>query len=97
MFELQVGGVYKFRELASGVIKMLALPISNGGVERIFSDVKTLKSPKRSLLGNEMLSSLLYCKHGLEYMGKMVQTFIPPDDMLAGNAYTTSTLYDRPN
>merc|ERR1712198_492270 len=81
LFELETAGVYKYRELARGVIKMLSLPISNGGVERIFSDVNHLKSPKRSLLSHPLLTGMLYSKHGLEFLGQKLSSFKPSTEM----------------
>ena len=38
---------------------LFSLPVSNGKLERAFSQVNLLKGSKRTLLGNETLSDLL--------------------------------------
>ena len=38
---------------------LFTLPVSNGKLERVFSTLKTIKSEKRSSLGNELLDDLL--------------------------------------
>jgi len=46
-------------------ILCLPIPISNGEVERVFSQVSLQKNSVRSKMKNELLESILRCKFGL--------------------------------
>ena len=75
-------GNFPFRQLSSGVIRMLCLPISNAEVERVFSQVNLVKNCRRSGLKLDLLEAILHCKFGLSKFGKTVEDFKPPVSML---------------
>ena len=82
MYYAEVGGNFKFRELARGVIKMLALPISNAEVERTFSASNYIKSSRRHWMKKELLENVLYCKFGIQWLNSDLSKFIPPKELL---------------
>jgi hypothetical protein len=82
MYYLEALGQYKYRELAEGVIKMLALAISNAEVERTFSASSFFKSSRRSLMKLDLLENILYCKFGLKWLESDLTKFIPPKELL---------------
>lgn len=46
----------------------MSLPFSNAAVERLFSDLKNIKTDKRNRLDNETVASILSVKSGLKRM-----------------------------
>lgn len=75
------GGEYCFRELAASVLNILALPVSNAFVERVFSIMNCVKTKVRNRMGLKLLSAILLirgCLHGDE---KCCQNFIPSKAM----------------
>jgi len=83
-------GNFPFRQLSSGVIRMLCLPISNAEVERVFSQVTLVKNSRRAALNLDLLESILFCKFGLSKFGKSAKDFKPTTKMLQFD----SSIYD---
>jgi len=83
-------GNFPFRQLSSGVIRMLCLPISNAEVERVLSQVTLVKSSRRSALKLDLPESILFCKFGLSKFGKSSKDFKPTTKMLQFD----SSIYD---
>ncbi len=71
-----------FKELAEGVLRMLCLPISNGEVERVFSQVSLVKDKKRNRMKMDTLEAVLYCRFGLSRIGETSGSFVPPNRIL---------------
>ena len=82
MHHVKVGDTYKFRELTSGVMKMLVLPISNAEVERTFSVTKYYKNWHRSRLSTDLLKPMLHIKFGLKVLGKKPSEFEIPRKLM---------------
>ena len=59
-------GRKKYPNLKKVVSCMMSLPSSNAAVERLFSELKLLKSSTRNALKRESLVGLLHTKDGLE-------------------------------
>lgn len=53
---------YCFQELASAVLNILCLPVSNAEVESVFIQVKILKTDLRNRLSTDTLANLLHIK-----------------------------------
>lgn len=70
MFEKRnVDGKRKFLQLPILVNYFMSLPFSNAAVERLFSDLKNIKTDKRNRLDNETLASILCVKSSLKRTG----------------------------
>ena len=54
-------GEYNYRNLATIALKLLAIPTSNAGCERGFSQVRRIKTDFRSSLSPNTISSLIGC------------------------------------
>ena len=54
-------GVYKYRNLATCALTLLSIPASNADCERVFSQVRRIKTDFRCSLSTETISSLLGC------------------------------------
>ncbi|XP_063838163.1 uncharacterized protein LOC135087290 isoform X3 [Ostrinia nubilalis] len=59
----------KFVQLPILVNYFMSLPFSNAAVERLFSDLKNIKTDKRNRLDNETVASILCVKSGLKRTG----------------------------
>ena len=92
LHNIQIGGEYRYRDITTGVIKMLCLPFSNAEVERVFSATTYYKSGRRCGLSTEMLEAILYCKFGINWLGIKISEFVPPLEMLN---YNSSLLYEK--
>ena len=85
LHNLKVGEDFKYRQLTTGVIKMLVLPISNAEVERTFSTTKFFKNWHRSRLATPLLQQMLYCKFGLKLLDQKASQFEVPRKLLKFN------------
>ena len=54
-------GEYKFRNLATIALRLLAIPTSNADCERVFSHVRRIKTDFLSSLSTNTISSLIGC------------------------------------
>ena len=54
-------GAYKYRNLAAIALRLPSIPTSNADCERVFSQVKRVKTDFRSSLSAETTSSLIGC------------------------------------
>ena len=77
-----LAGGYSFRELSSGVVRMLTLPVSNADVERIFSQVNVVKTFKHSNMKTNLLEAILTCKYGLSRTETRVDDYVIPVKLL---------------
>ncbi|QQP39542.1 Uncharacterized protein FKW44_020460, partial [Caligus rogercresseyi] len=75
-------GEQAFRDLAQFALSLLAMPLSNADVERVFSQMALVKSKLRYRMGQETLSSILHVRYGLRWQGKCCRDFEPTADML---------------
>ncbi|QQP41297.1 Uncharacterized protein FKW44_015616 [Caligus rogercresseyi] len=75
-------GEQAFRDLAQFTLSLLAMPLSNADVERVFSQMALVKSKLRNRIGQETLSSILHVRYGLCWQGKCCRDFEPTADML---------------
>ena len=71
-----------FQELAEFAIECLILPWSNTEIERLFSQMKIIKTPLRNRLSDEMLNSILRIRTSLRRLGKCCDTFEFPEEVL---------------
>ncbi|XP_029443390.1 uncharacterized protein LOC115083609 [Rhinatrema bivittatum] len=83
--------VYNFRDasgdraygtLALFALSLLALPLSNADVERVFSQVKVIKSKTRNRMATATLSAILQVRYGMGRQGVCCTSFVPGSDML---------------
>ena len=51
------------------VVVLLSFPFSNAGVERVFSQLKLIKTDRRSALKHESLLALMQTKHSFTNKG----------------------------
>ena len=91
VYNYEIGGNFKFRELALGVLKMLCLPISNAEVERSFSAVSYIKCWRRNRMDTETLVAILRCRFGLLWLKTKAGKFKPPNELLNYD----SAIYDK--
>ncbi len=84
-------GENPYKELTEGVVKILCLPISNGEIERVFSQVSVIKDKKRNRMHTDLLEAVLFCKFGLRRLETKVEEFSPPAELCK---YTGSSHYD---
>ncbi|XP_051798030.1 uncharacterized protein LOC127531856 [Acanthochromis polyacanthus] len=75
-------GDQAFKELALFALSLLAMPLSNADVERVFSQMNLVKSKLRNRMGQDTLSSILHIKYGLRRQGICCKDFIPSKEML---------------
>ncbi len=71
-------GAQPFKDLAGGALRMICLPVSNGEVERVFSQVNLVKDKRRNRMSTETLVAILYCRFGLSRIGESPGSFMPP-------------------
>ncbi|KAL1250495.1 hypothetical protein QQF64_018291 [Cirrhinus molitorella] len=71
-----------FKDLALFALSLLAMPLSNADVERVFSQMNNVKSKLRNRMGQKTLSSILCIRYGLRRLGICCKDFIPSQDML---------------
>ena len=90
---MKVGDAYKYRELSTGVIKMLCLPLSNAEVERLFSVTSYLKNWRRSKLSTKVLKPMLYCRFGLQLLDVKISEWVVPKEL---SSYSPKILYEKP-
>lgn len=70
-------GDHTFKTLALFSLSLLAMPLSNADVERVFSQMSLVKSKLRNRMGQETLSSILHIKYGLRRQGLCCKDFSP--------------------
>jgi hypothetical protein len=76
-------GNYPFRNLSSGVVKILCLPIANvDKIEKTFSQIDLMKVAKNLPDDGDVISAILHCKFGLGKFGLTVGQFDPPASIL---------------
>lgn len=71
-----------FKELALFALSLLAMPLSNADVERVFSQMNHVKSKLRNRMGQKTLSSILCVRYGLRTQGISCKDFVPSQEML---------------
>ncbi len=71
---------------------MLCLPLSNGEVERVFSQVTEVKSKKRNCMRTELLEAILFCKFGLSRQQTTAGMFEVPRELCS----FSSRIYEEP-
>lgn len=74
-------GDHTFKTLALFSLSLLAMPLSNADVERVFSQMSLVKSKLRNRMGQETLSSILHIKYGLRRQGLCCKDFAPSQEM----------------
>lgn len=76
-------GAHKFSNLSKVLCILLSFPFSNASVERIFSQLKLIKTEHRTALKHESLVGLLTTKLALNQKGiHQAATLDPPKDMI---------------
>ncbi|MGH0175817.1 UNVERIFIED_CONTAM: hypothetical protein FKN15_071681 [Acipenser sinensis] len=70
------------KELAEFALALMAKPLSNVDVERIFSQINIVKSKLRNRLGQKALTSVLHVRYGLRRLGMCCKDFQPTKGML---------------
>jgi len=63
-------------------MECLILPWSNAEIERIFSQIKIVKTPLRNRLSDKMLDSLLAIRCALKRLGVCCQNYDFPESVL---------------
>ncbi|XP_075550145.1 SCAN domain-containing protein 3-like [Dermacentor variabilis] len=71
-----------FKEIAEFALSLLAMPLSNADVERVFSHMNLVKSRHRNRMKNPMLSGILHVRYGLKFRGVCCRDFQPTLNML---------------
>lgn len=61
---------------------LLVLPLSNGEVERAFSQMNIVKNSHRNRLSNDMTNSILTIRSGLRRMNKCCRDYELPTDVI---------------
>jgi hypothetical protein len=79
-------GRHPYRNVSEGVLKILCLPVSNGEVERLFSQINVVKDKKRNRMKTDLLEAILHIKFGLRRLDTKCQTFNPPVELCNFNA-----------
>lgn len=75
-------GEQAFKDLAQFALSLLAMPLSNADVERVFSQMAIIKCKLRNRMGQETLSSILHVRYGLRMQCKCCKDFQPTKEML---------------
>ncbi|KAH7956289.1 hypothetical protein HPB52_007891 [Rhipicephalus sanguineus] len=87
-----------FKELAEFALSLLAMPLGNADVERVFSRMNIVKSRLRNRMKNEMLSAILHVRYGLRLRGACCRDFQPTARMMpmlnSKNMYASGELDD---
>ena len=73
-------------------LSLLAMPLSNADVERVFSQMSLVKSKLRNRMGQETLSSILHIKYGLRRQGICCKDFAPSQEMFQRSSIVACTL-----
>ncbi|XP_058645892.1 uncharacterized protein LOC131548545 [Onychostoma macrolepis] len=71
-----------FKDLALFALSLLAMPLSNADVERVFSQMNHVKSKLRNRMGQKTLSSILCIRYGLRRLGICCKDFVTSQEML---------------
>lgn len=79
-------GELEFKNLKKVIYFLLVLPFSNVSVERIFSDIKNIKTDHRNNLSTNTLKSILITKNFLSKDNDIIN-FEPNEEMLNTNIW----------
>ncbi|KAH7950534.1 hypothetical protein HPB49_025510 [Dermacentor silvarum] len=80
-----------FPLLSELALSLLALPLSNAAVERVFSQVSLTKNDLRNRMSNVTLQALLHVKFGLAESGDCCKDFQPDEQFLT--RFNSAVLY----
>lgn len=85
-----------FKELAEFALSLLAMPLSNADVDRVFSHMNLVKPRLRNRMRNETMSTILHVRYGLRLRGVCCRDFQPTAKMMqlfnAKNMYGSAEL-----
>lgn len=86
VFELKnITETYLFPNLKVVISVLLVLPFANVSVERIFNDLKIIKTEHRNALNTDTISNILFTKQGIKDNGGLLK-FEPTDTMVQQKA-----------
>jgi hypothetical protein len=83
------GGDKSYPHLSNVVAALMSMPFANAPVERVFSQLRLIKSDRRNSMKEETLSALLHTKCAIQDMKK-----INPDSMPNQNSLSPRTCID---
>lgn len=86
VFKLKnAGDIPTFKNLKTVFSLLLILPFSNASVERLFSNLKNIKTDLRNRMGTDTAVAVMTTKDGLKSRGGVLN-FKPPDEMLKSSS-----------
>lgn len=76
-------GEKDFMELATFALSLLAIPVSNASVERVFSQMNLVKNKLRNRMQHKSLENTLHVRAFMQRSGICCNSFTPTEGMLS--------------